>query len=212
MTDPENLILTCYPDKPQWQLMGKKLKMRDFINLPYCTPNMLSRGLKLIEPKFGTLKTKTGKAIVNIAAPRHIAKQLITSYTLTGIEVIDKTVPLRTSTFVDSTLSDTNASYSQLSARTFPPMLDRYVFSGLKNSHFVFDIVLPIAGVYHFDVQGDLVDNVNEASIEGLPLLCQLKIICTEAEFPGELDPLPAAPIIGTFSSTCNGSITLNNL
>ncbi|XP_033750820.1 hillarin-like [Pecten maximus] len=201
LTEPDEFIFTCLPDIPEWQLLSKPLTATEFLNQPFCSPEMLSNGIRIVNPKTGRIRTKSGKAFIEISAPREIGQNLAVSFVLRGLRAIEAEscvngfAKVKSNSDRDIYDDDDELDVSPSFTTEFPPLLERYVYQTTKNNHVFFDIVLPVPGIYQFDVHGDLLDNVDDFA--DMPVMCQFRLISGNAPFPGQLDPLPIAPSLG---------------
>ncbi|XP_060066575.1 lim and transglutaminase domain protein ltd-1-like [Ylistrum balloti] len=201
LTEPDEFIFTCLPDLPEWQLLPKSLTATEFLNQPFCSPEMLSNGIRIVNPKTGRIRSKSGKVLIEISSPRQIGQNLAVSFFLRGLRVIEAEscdegfAGVKSNNDHDDCNDDDELGVSPSLATQFPPLLERYVYQTTKNNHVFFDIVLPVPGIYQFDVHGDLLDNVDDFA--DMPVMCQFKLISGNAPFPGQLDPLPLAPSLG---------------
>ncbi|XP_021348424.1 hillarin-like [Mizuhopecten yessoensis] len=203
LTEPDEFIFTCLPDIPEWQLLPKPLTAAEFLNQPFCSPEMLSNGIRIVNPKTGRIRSKSGKIFIEISSPRTIGQNLAVSFVLKGLKVtevescVDGFAGVKSNSGRDIYNRDEELEEEVGPSFTteFPPLLDRYVYQTTKNNHVFFDIVLPVPGIYQFDVRGDLLDNVDDFA--DMPVMCQFKLISGNAPFPGQLDPLPIAPSLG---------------
>ncbi|XP_069137206.1 hillarin-like [Argopecten irradians] len=201
LTEPDEFIFTCLPDIPEWQLLHTPLTAHEFLNQPFCSPEMLSNGIRIVNPKTGRIRKKTGKVFIEISAPRQVGQNLAVSFVLRGLRVIEADscvngfAGVKNNTEKDIYDDDEELEVSPSFPTEFPPLLERYVYQTTKNNHVFFDIVLPVPGIYQFDVLGDLLDNVDDFA--DMPVMCQFKLISGNVPFPGQLDPLPIAPSLG---------------
>ncbi|OWF52855.1 uncharacterized protein LOC110447209 [Mizuhopecten yessoensis] len=88
----------------------------------------------------------------------------------------------------------TEAPYpdKEIDPTKFPTHLERYVYLHYGYSRFIFEIELPVTGVYTCEILGDLI-NFNDVS----PDVTQLESICKfKIEKEGESQTVPALPVV----------------
>ncbi|ESP00550.1 hypothetical protein LOTGIDRAFT_157826 [Lottia gigantea] len=61
LTEPEEFIYKCRPDKDPWQLLRTPWSMDKYTSVPYCRENFFSSGLKIISENNCILKSEKGK-------------------------------------------------------------------------------------------------------------------------------------------------------
>ncbi|XP_050400017.2 hillarin [Patella vulgata] len=66
LTDPDEFIYICRPDKDPWQLLAQPWSMDKYINIPYCHPLFFQFGLKHDEDLKCILKSQKGKCWIDI--------------------------------------------------------------------------------------------------------------------------------------------------
>ncbi|KAK6180468.1 hypothetical protein SNE40_012616 [Patella caerulea] len=66
LTDPDEFIYKCRPDKEPWQLLSQPWSMDKYINVPYCHPNFFQYGLKHDKDLKCILKSQKGKCWIDI--------------------------------------------------------------------------------------------------------------------------------------------------
>lgn len=205
LTDPDVFIYTCLPDIPEWQLLSKPLTPKEFLNQPFCSAEMLSLGVRIVNPKTSRIRNRSGKIFIEMSAPRDIGHNLAVSCNLQGVQVTESDACMNgyarvkrntgEDVYVEQVDDDDDDELNPSFTTEFPPMLERYVYQTTKSHHYFFDIILPVPGIYRFDVHGDLLDNVDDFA--DMPVMCRFKLISENAPFPGQLDPLPIAPSLG---------------
>ncbi|KAK6180469.1 hypothetical protein SNE40_012617 [Patella caerulea] len=66
LTNPDEFIYKCRPDKEPWQLLSQPWSMDKYINVPYCHPNFFQYGLKHDKDLKCILKSQKGKCWIDI--------------------------------------------------------------------------------------------------------------------------------------------------
>lgn len=169
LTNPDELITSCLPDNPKWQLLMKPIPSGRFQLMPYFTRHFFKLGLSLSKDKDGILKTSQGKARVDIDFPEGNQPQLY-------YHIAEKEIPS-----AESVVMDTDS-------------LRRCVFMFKMESTYSFRLCFKKRGVYNLRIYGGHVKHV-DTEVDRAPLLCQLQVDCEEPA-PTWL-PTPLSPAIG---------------
>ncbi|XP_071093869.1 uncharacterized protein [Haliotis cracherodii] len=169
LTNPDELITSCLPDNPKWQLLKKPIPSGRFQLMPYFTRHFFKLGLSLSKDKDGILKTSQGKARVDIDFPEGNQPELY-------YHIAEKEIPS-----AEYVVMDTDS-------------LRRCVFMFKMESTYSFRLCFKKRGVYNLRIYGGHVKHV-DTEVDRAPLLCQLQVDCEEPA-PTWL-PTPLSPAIG---------------
>ncbi|XP_046574439.1 uncharacterized protein LOC124282475 [Haliotis rubra] len=183
LTNPDELVTSCVPDNPKWQLLKKPVPSGRFQLMPYFTRHFFKLGLSLSKDKDGILKTTHGRARVDVDFPIGNQPQLY-------YHIAEKMVPSADDT-ESSVVMDTD-------------LLRKCVFMFKMESTYSFRLCLKKGGVYIFRIYGGHVKHVDKEAHRA-SLLCQLQVHCEEPD-PTWL-PTPLAPATGWGQSELGGKI-----
>ncbi|XP_067666575.1 uncharacterized protein [Haliotis asinina] len=173
LTNPDELITSCVPDNPKWQLLKKPVPSGRFQLMPYFTRHFFKLGLSMSRDKDGILKTTHGKSRVDIDFPMGNQPQLY-------YHIAEKTVPPADDT-EPSVVMDTDS-------------LRKCVFMFKIESTYSFRLCFKKGGVYIFRIYGGHVKHVDR-EVHRASLLCQLQVHCEEPD--PSWQPTPLSPAIG---------------
>ncbi|XP_052100595.1 uncharacterized protein LOC127734646 isoform X1 [Mytilus californianus] len=77
----------------------------------------------------------------------------------------------------------------------FPTDLDTFVFMWRKDAHFMFNIQLPVSGVYLFSVEAGHINS--DYSVSEMVIVAEIKIYCFDNVHEEDIDMFPDVPEIG---------------
>ncbi|KAJ8303900.1 hypothetical protein KUTeg_017483 [Tegillarca granosa] len=183
MTDPEEFSTMCHPDNVKWQLLVQPYSRKQFSNLPFCKPEFFRLNMKIIEPTCGRVKSLNGRVSVEIAAPKSVASKLLIYHKLQGrmllkpknISLREVVPKLELSQDMDTEEQENVDHVEKVTSETeesihFPDNLQRYVFMTRRETHVFFEVILPVAGSYLFNVHCALTSQDGTNSDLPIPL------------------------------------------
>lgn len=131
LTDPEEFIHHCFPDKPEWQLLRTPLTKDEFLDMPFLMPSFFDYKLKLLTKPKCVLNSKDGVCTVSIKSP--LIEDMVMTYEL---------------------YYDVKESGSSLPSGV--PM-DRCVAIMQQKGRIAFGVRFLHSGIYRFDIHGALI-------------------------------------------------------
>lgn len=131
LTDPEEFIHHCFPDKPEWQLLRTPLTKDEFLDMPFLMPSFFDYKLKLLTKSKCVLNSKDGVCTVSIKSP--LIEDMVMTYEL---------------------YYDVKESGSSLPSGV--PM-DRCVAIMQQKGRIAFGVRFLHPGIYRFDIHGALI-------------------------------------------------------
>ncbi|XP_045156683.2 lim and transglutaminase domain protein ltd-1-like isoform X2 [Mercenaria mercenaria] len=172
LTDPDVFSTFCHPEDFNWQLLDQPISKKEFLSFPYYNPHFFLMHSSVLAPKSGTARAMNGKLDIEIAFPKR---------QIDNIEVNSFAYFIGESNEIEN-------------RNTKVDILDKYVFVNRKPSKFIFEVTLPKAGRYLFDIYGGYRDKMVEKAKtpgKGLQRLCQFRIISDKHFEEGEVEALP---------------------
>ncbi|ESP00549.1 hypothetical protein LOTGIDRAFT_157825 [Lottia gigantea] len=76
LTEPEEFIYKCRPDKDPWQLLRTPWSMDKYTSVPYCRENFFSSGLEIISENNCILKSEKGKCWIEFGHDPEVEQNL----------------------------------------------------------------------------------------------------------------------------------------
>lgn len=133
LTDPEEFIHRCFPDKPDWQLLRTPLTKDEFLDMPLLMPPFFDYKLKLLTKPKCVLNSKDGMCNISIKSPQ--IEDMLMTYEL---------------------YYDVRESGSSLPSGV--PM-DRCVAIMQQKGKIAFSVRFLHPGIYRLDIHGSLIGN-----------------------------------------------------
>lgn len=206
LTEPEEYNTWCRPDDREWQLLTTMVTMSEFSAFPYCTAEFFMMNMKVLAPKTGRVKARNGHTYIEISTTRNVGKTVVVNYSLIGKKLL-KPRPAQNGnagetthrSVITSRLNEIEAEGEEtelVAPTSFPADLENFVFMWRKDAHFMFDIRLPVPGVYIFSVNAGHI-NPEDYSVSDMVVVTELKLYCFDNVHEEDIDLFPDLPEIG---------------